>query len=94
MSACLSWRSPEDELIIIDFCDLLDLTNWFSIYSLKLSVEWNIVAQSTIVSLELLEANATDLDSSLARSWSGLRMQVMNIHILIVGVGIFNVTVV
>ena len=60
---------------------------------LELSIEWNVVTNRTILILELLEANAADLNSSLARRGSGLRMQIVHKHVLVIGEGVLNVTI-
>jgi len=67
LSACRSLRRVENKLVVIYLRDLGGVTNVSSSVGIdKLSIKWDIVAQGTIVILELAEANSADFDASLA----------------------------
>ena len=57
---------PEDEGIIINLIDLLNFTQLGAIHVFKLCVQWYIVSYSSILVLELLEANATNLNACVS----------------------------
>ena len=74
LGSCLSLWCLEDELVVVDVSDLLDLTDWSAIWGFKLGIERDIVTESAVIVLELLEANALHGNSSLTRSRTSLRM--------------------
>lgn len=59
------WR-PEDEGIIINLIDLLDFTKLGAIHVFKLCVQRHIVSYRSILELELLEADATNLNACVS----------------------------
>ena len=66
LGVCCRFGRPEDKGIIVDLSDLLNLTELGTIHIFKLGVERDIITNRSIVELELLEANATHFNASLA----------------------------
>ena len=90
---CHGFGCPEDKGIVVDFCDFLYFTELGAIHVLKFGVQWDIVSNSSIIILELLEADATYFNASIARGRTGLRMQIVNEHCLVIGESVLDVAI-
>ena len=95
LSASLSLWSHKCERIILDLADALHLADVLTIGSInELGVEGNIMVERSVIILELLEADASDLDARVSGGGAGLRVQVVHKHLLVVSESVLNVTVV
>ena len=66
LGVCRRFGRPEDKGIIVNLSDLLNLADLGTIHIFELGVERDIVTNRSIVKLELLEADTTHLNASLA----------------------------